>query len=68
MHVGSSATVGRLRLAERTWSQLSASECLALLHLPFEKLTNTRPRSSASSVRLTSGSGDPDERARCAFV
>ena len=41
MPVGSSATVGRLRLTERTWSQQSASEHLALLCLPLKKSTNT---------------------------
>ena len=41
MPVGSSAPVGRLRLAERTWSEQSASEYLALLCLPFEKSMST---------------------------
>ena len=66
--VVSSAAVGRLRLAERTWSQLSASEYLALLHLPFEKSMST-----ASVVgRLGEarvGLGRPRRaRSRCAFV
>ena len=41
MPVGSSAAVGRLRLTEHTWSQQSASEYFALLHLPFEKSMST---------------------------
>ena len=68
MPVGSSAAVGRLRLAERTWSQLSTSEYFVLLHLPLEKSTNTASvvgQLGEAHIRL----GRPRQaRDRCAFV
>ena len=66
--VVSSAAVGRLRLAERTWSEQSASESWALLCLPFGKSMSTAPvvgRLGEARVGL----GRPRRaRSRCAFV